>query len=168
MKKNYKLALILGIFAFAIGACNRDDGANAPDLIEPEDGAVISEVPTFVWSSVPLIEDYRIMIATGSPPGYFARQPDFTDPVIEKDLSDTTYTMSGADFDNLQIGTYYWKAASLKYPPDGSAPDVNWSEVRSFIVEKADTSSPTAPDLIEPAAVLNSESPILGRKLRNR
>lgn len=161
MKKHYKLALILGILAFAIVACNRDDGANAPDLIEPEDGAVFSsEPPTFIWSSQPFADGYTILISD---------HWTMVDTILSQDdLPDTTYTMSEADFDNLEDSTYYWKAASLKYPPDGSAPDVNWSEIRSFKIEKADTSSPTAPDLIEPAAVLNSESPILGRKLRNR
>lgn len=142
MKKHYKLALIFGVLAFAIAACNRDDdGANAPDLLEPADGAVISETPTFVWSSVPLIEDYRIVIDSGSyTPPFKLSGISFDDPIIEKDLYDTFYTMSGADFDNLEEGAYYWKVASLKYPSDGSAPDVNWSEVRSFAIEKPEPS----------------------------
>lgn len=142
MKKHYKLALIFGVLVFAMVACNRDDeGTNAPDLIEPADDAVISETPTFVWSSVPLIEDYRIVIDSGSyTPPFKLSGISFDDPIIEKDLYDTFYTMSGADFDNLEEGTYYWKVASLKYPSDGSAPDVNWSEVRSFAIENAEPS----------------------------
>jgi len=146
MRKLWKLALSLGVLTLAIVGCNQDtDGANAPDLIEPADGAVISEAPTFVWSSVPLIEDYRIVIDNGSSseiytPPFRLGGTDFTDPIIEKDLYDTFYTMSGADFDNLEEGTYYWNVTSLKYPSDGSAPDVNWSEVRSFAIEKPEPS----------------------------
>jgi len=146
MRKLWKLALSLGVLTLAIVGCNQDtDGANAPDLLEPADGAVISEAPTFVWSSVPLIEDYRIVIDNGSSseiytPPFRLGETDFTDPIIEKDLYDTFYTMSGADFDNLEEGAYYWKVTSLRYPSDGSAPDVNWSEVRSFAIENAEPS----------------------------
>lgn len=139
MKKYYKLFLILGVLAFAIAACKRDEDANAPDLIEPEDGAVFSsEPPTFIWSSQPFADGYTILISD---------HWTMVDTILSQDdLSDTTYTMSGADFDNLEDSTYYWKVASLRYPSDGSGPYENWSAVRSFKIEKIDTSSLSASD----------------------
>ena len=130
MKKYYKLALIFGVLAFVIIACNRDDeGTNAPDLIEPADGAVFnSEPPTFIWGSQPFADGYTIVINDDS---------SMTgDTIISEDLSDTTYTMSASEFEGLENGTYYWTAAAYDDPADGSARLYYWDEVRSFVVAK--------------------------------
>jgi len=132
----------MGVLALAMAGCNPDNGgSSAPDLLEPADGAVVSAAPVFVWSSIPFCDGYRIVIVGDSSaaytPPFSLSGIDFSDPIIEKDRTDTTYTMSGGDFDNLDDGSYYWKVASLDYPPDGTAPYVNYSEVRSFVVEKA-------------------------------
>jgi hypothetical protein len=139
MQKFQKHAFIMGVLVLAMAGCSPGNGgSSAPDLIEPADGAVVSAAPVFVWSSIPFCDGYRIVIVgeAYTPPSIFG-EIDFSDPIIEKDRTDTTYTMSGGDFDNLDDGSYYWKVASLDYPPDGTAPDVNYSEVRSFVIEKA-------------------------------
>lgn len=141
MQKFQKHAFIMGVLALAMAGCNPDNGgSSAPDLLQPADGAVVSAAPVFVWSSIPFCDGYRIVIVGDSSaaytPPFSLSEIDFSDPIIEKDRTDTTYTMSGGDFDNLDDGSYYWKAASLDYPPDGTAPYVNYSEVRSFVVQK--------------------------------
>ncbi|TET23826.1 MAG: hypothetical protein E3J71_01050 [Candidatus Stahlbacteria bacterium] len=105
---------------------------DAPKLIFPQEGEVFDTIPpTFIWSSEEYAEGYVIEVdkdtfGLGSIIGQFDH--------IWKYTSDTTYTMTQAEFDNLENFTYDWQVASL-WTEDGDT-SYNWSEWRSFVVDK--------------------------------
>lgn len=114
--KKITLAVLTTALALSLVslACSR--GPAPPQLIYPQDGAILLNMP-FVWSSVPEAENYLFEIAIDG---------TFGSPVIEEELTDTTYQIQTPEKFEPDI-QYYWHV----YAGDGK----NWgnaSESRSF------------------------------------
>jgi hypothetical protein len=112
--KKVTLAFLTIILSLVSLACSK--GPQPPQLIYPQDGAILLNMP-FVWSTVPEAENYLFEIAIDK---------TFGSPVIEEELTDTTYQIQTPEEFEPDI-QYYWHV----YSGDGK----NWgnaSENRSF------------------------------------
>jgi len=150
--KHLKLSVILLGVVLIIG-CSMEP--NAPKLISPQDGEVFDMIPpTFIWSSEEYAEGYAIIVdeTPSDLSGILGLMP-FSD-----ELADTSVTMPQEAFDLLNNITYYWHVAS--FWTEESDTMYNWSEWRSFVVQKP--GEPSAPQLISPedGAVFETNPPI--------
>jgi len=91
-------------------------------LHSPEDEAVFTEdTPTFAWGNQERIDSFHIVIWADSSLGSLT--------LIDKLVTDTTYTIPSSIFEGLPRGKYFWKAANIMEGVE------LWSEVRFFQID---------------------------------
>jgi hypothetical protein len=93
-----------------------------PTLRSPEDEAVFTEdTPTFAWGNQERIDSFHIVIWADS------SLESLT--LIDKLVTDTTYTIPSSIFEGLPRGKYFWKVANIMEGVE------LWSEVRFFQID---------------------------------
>lgn len=113
---------------------------DAPNLLEPSNGATISDpTPQFRWSSVTDAVEYEFELDNNS---------NFSSPITTRKQTGTSYTYSSP----LNDGTYHWRVRARD--------DVgNWSgwRVGSFTINTCQT--PGGVSLLEPSGLINDDTP---------
>jgi Bacterial cadherin-like domain/Bacterial Ig-like domain (group 2) len=94
----------------------------APELIEPDDGAVTDATPIFRWSEVtdPSGVSYELQVA---------KDLAFTPPLVINEATDVT-SFTVLDVQALEVGQYFWRVRAK----DGAGNTGEFSVIRRFTV----------------------------------